>query len=92
MAGSKQRPGVVVYDTGDRDFIALPITTHEPRTDFDLELADWKVAGLLQPSVVRVDRPQTLEKRLIVRKLGSLAAKDWDEVVVRIRTLWGAVR
>jgi hypothetical protein len=42
---------------------------------------DWKVAGLLKPSVARLDRLVTAEKTVFLRRLGVLS--DTDLATVR---------
>ncbi len=45
----------------------------------DTLLSDWRVAGLLKPSAVR-GVVATVDKRDVVRKLGSLSAGDLESV------------
>ena len=42
----------------------------------DVRLKDWQTAGLLKPSVARLDRVVTAEKSIFVRRLGALSAED----------------
>jgi mRNA interferase MazF len=48
--------------------------------------------GLLLPSVVRVNKVATLEKRLVERRLGALTASDWAQVQAVIQQLWRPAR
>ena len=41
------------------------------------------------PSVVRVHKLATLEKRLVERKLGTLTSGDWRQVQAVMRQVWG---
>lgn len=66
---SKRRPGLILLDTGDQDVIVARITGQVSRTYFDVEITQWQKAGLLQPSLVRVNKIITLEKRSIERNL-----------------------
>jgi mRNA interferase MazF len=88
---SKRRPGLILLDTGDRDIIIARITGQGSRTNFDVEIVEWQKAGLLQPSVVRVDKLNTLEKRLIERSLGRVEASDWQNVRTKIQQLWSSI-
>jgi hypothetical protein len=47
-------------------------------------LTDWQAAGLLKPSVARLDRLVTAERTVFVRRLGVLTADDLQ----RVRTVW----
>jgi len=46
----------------------------------DVELADWQQAGLLKPSVARLDRLVTAEKSVLWRRLGALSDRDKSAV------------
>jgi mRNA interferase MazF len=86
--GAKRRPALVILDTGDEDTIVVRVTSQVAQTAFDVELMEWQQAGLLLPSVVRVHKVATLEKRLVERRLGALTPSDWAQVRVKIRQLW----
>ena len=45
---------------------------------------DWQAAGLLKPSVARLDRLVTAEKSVLIRRLGTLSAVDQRA----IRDIW----
>lgn len=87
----KQRPLLILLDTGDDDAIAARITS-KPRRKmdvFDLDLADWKQAKLLRPSVVRVHKLTTVEKGVeIQRKIGKLSKDDWKGLTKKVKQLW----
>jgi mRNA-degrading endonuclease toxin of MazEF toxin-antitoxin module len=75
-SGKKQRPALVVLDSGDADLLVARITTQQDRSAFDLPLKDWRQAGLLAPSIVRFHKLATLEKSLVARPLGRLSEQD----------------
>ena len=89
--GAKRRPALVVLDTGDQDFIVARVTSQTTQAVFDVEIGDWRQAGLLLPSVVRVHKLATLEKRLVERRLGALTPNDWAQVRATIQQLWASV-
>lgn len=84
----RRRPALVLLDTGDADIIVARVTSQLARGPFDVELAEWRKAGLLLPSVARADKVATLEKRLVERRLGVLTSDDWARVQAIIRQLW----
>lgn len=90
-AGSKRRPALIMIDTGDEDIVVARITSQAAQTEFDVELVEWQKAGLLLPSIVRVHKVATLEKRLIERKLGKLTPSDWAKVQAKIKQLWASI-
>ena len=90
-AGARRRPALVLLDTGDADIVVARVTSQTVRPVFDVELVEWQHAGLLLPSVVRVHKVATLEKRLVERRLGTLTSNDWVQVCVKIQQLWAAI-
>jgi len=46
----------------------------------DVLIEKWQEAGLLKPSIARLDRIITAEKTVFIRSLGRLAVSDLDSV------------
>jgi len=77
---AKRRPAVVVssdaYHRGRQDLIILAVTSQaRPQALGEAAIAKWKEAGLLRPSVLKPVLA-TIERDLVVRKLGRLAEED----------------
>jgi len=89
--GARRRPALVLLDTGDADIVVARVTSQVARGPFDVELMEWRQAGLLLPSIIRVHKVATLEKRLVERRLGALTANDWERVRAAIRQLWTSI-
>ena len=83
-----KRPALVLLDSGDADIVASRITSQSARTRFDLEITGWQEAGLLLPSIVRLDKLATLEKRSVERRLGALPPEDLRKVEESLKLLW----
>lgn len=88
---TKRRPALVLLDTKDNDILVARITGQLARTPLDVELQDWEDAGLRIPSVVRLHKLATLEKRLIERSLGTLTNQDLQQVHGTLQQLIRAV-
>lgn len=77
----KQRPAVVIssaaYNRSRRDLILLAITSQRGSSSGrgEVEIARWREAGLLKPSVLK-PIATTIERRLVRRKLGRLVKAD----------------
>ncbi|MGN7403684.1 type II toxin-antitoxin system PemK/MazF family toxin [Cytobacillus praedii] len=86
----KRRPVVIVGNEKacDLDMIINPITTQQPRNEFDVVLQDWQEAGLARPSVVRTSKPDTFHKQELERKLGSLSEKDLANVLEKCKQVF----
>ncbi len=77
--GSKVRPALVLFDL-PHDAVICRITSVLRAGPLDVTLNDWQTAGLLKPSVARLDRIVTAEKTIFLRKLGQLSAADLQAV------------
>jgi len=73
---SKDRPALVILDTGDSDVVVGKITRRRYSTPYDVNLTDWQGAGLLAPSVLRVHKLATIDKKYVRRTLGNLSPTD----------------
>jgi mRNA interferase MazF len=85
--GVKQRPALVLLDPSDHDILVARVTTQRHQSSFDVELSEWKEAGLLAPSWVRLHKLATVEQRLVRRKLGRLSETDWSTVQALLRQM-----
>jgi len=82
-ASSKIRPALVLFDL-QQDVIICRVTSVLHDGPLDVQLADWSSAGLLKPSVARIDRIVTAEKTIFLRQLGAVSAADKES----IRNTW----
>lgn len=87
-ATAKRRPALVLLDTGDEDIVVARVTSQMSRTVYDVDIVEWSQAGLLLPSVIRVNKLATLEKRIVERRIGELSSGDWSRVLAAIQHLW----
>jgi len=86
--GEAKRPVVVLAQTDVKDIVVAKVTSAEPRGRYDVVIDDWQKAGLLFPSVVRVDKLATLAKSRVVKRLGILDAPCHALVKTKIRQLF----
>jgi mRNA interferase MazF len=89
---SKKRPAVIIssdtYNREHPDLIVMAITSQSRQILMfgDVTITNWQEAGLLKPSIIKAI-VTTVEKTLVLRKLGQLQAYDIDvlrESLVRI--------
>jgi mRNA interferase MazF len=77
----KKRPAVVVssdsYSVYRPDLVIMAITSRPgPRVAFgEASITEWKKAGLLKPGIVK-PIVTTVEKKLVLKRLGRLRAID----------------
>ena len=81
---------MVIVDTGDADILVARVTTQSGQSDHDVPIEDWRGAGLLAPSIVRLHKLATLEKSLVQRHLGHIQSQDRAAVSAAMRRLYAA--
>jgi mRNA interferase MazF len=83
QTNSKKRPAVIVssapYNRTRPDVIVMAVTSQIHVAVAEAKIAQWQVAGLLKPSVIKPVLA-TLEQNSVIRQLGSLTAHDQDAV------------
>ena len=82
-APGKIRPALVLFNRGP-DAIICRVTSAQRSGLLDVTLHDWQAAGLLKPSVARLDRLVTAEKAVFLRRLGLLSPLD----LAAVRSAW----
>lgn len=83
----RARPAVVISTDAynqQGDLIVAAITSHPARTPLDVELFDWQVANLKVPSTARM-LIATVAQTRILHRVGSLSARDWQGVQLRLK-------
>jgi mRNA interferase MazF len=94
QTASKKRPAVVIssttYHRERPDLIIMAVTSQlRPSTTIgEAGIVDWKGAGLLKPSVIKPVLT-TIEKGLILRKLGNLQGQDRQALLKVISVIIG---
>ncbi|MFP7756220.1 type II toxin-antitoxin system PemK/MazF family toxin [Thermodesulfobacteriota bacterium B35] len=91
---TKRRPALVL--SGNDSFhretencvLAMITSERNPPWPLDSKIGSLKKSGLSAPSVVRM-KLFTLDARLIIRKIGALAAKDQKTVTENLTNLLG---
>lgn len=89
---SKKRPAVVVssttYHADHINLILMSISSqlsNRPRAG-EVIVTDWRKAGLIGPSVVKAVMT-SLERKLVIRRLGALSDVDCDSLERALRLI-----
>ena len=94
QTATKKRPAVVVssdaYHRDRPDVILMAVTSQlRPAAGIgEVAVQRWKEAGLLKPSVLK-PLLATVEKGLVIRKLGRLEAPDRQVLLRELQTILG---
>ena len=87
LQGISKRPAIVLYDSGDQDVLLARITTQEYTTETDYRILDWQKSGLLAESYIRLGKQATIEKRYIVKQLGTLPVLEINSLKIMLRKM-----
>ena len=82
LTSRKVRPAIVIGRNGG-DLFLVPISSQLFNTDFPLQA--WRAAGLNVPCGVKA-QIATVEDRMVVKTVGTLAAADRQVLDERLRT------
>src|SRR5699024_5690147 len=87
---AKQRPVIIVGNelALDVDVIIAPVTSQQPRNQFDVVLGYWKEAGLLKPSVARTSKITSIHGSELKRYIGELHNYDLELVLNMCKKLF----
>lgn len=91
---TKKRPAVVIssdaYHASRPDLIIMAVTSQlRPAGHIgEVQISDWKGAGLIKPSVVK-PVITTIEASLVLRRLGQLKAQELQAVRAAISAMVG---
>jgi len=88
LQGVSKRPAIVLFDSGDQDVLVARVRTQEYKSEGDYKIRDWGKCGLLGESYVRLGKQATIEKRFIIRKLGTLEKKEIDALRSILKTMF----
>ncbi len=95
LAATKKRPALVLAHTARSQrhrLVTLAMITSQVealRLDGDVRLEDWKEAGLLHPSLLRMAKIATVDADLIDKIIGKLAARDRSAARDAFRGVFG---
>lgn len=87
---SKKRPAVIIRSNRHNEISSDVIISKTRETDDPDEyvIEDWKKAGLVIPSLMK-PAVSTIERKLVIRKLGSLSSRDRDSLERALEGLFG---
>lgn len=95
LSTHKKRPCLVIssveFNNAHLDLIAVAITSqiHENLSawEYKLSLKEQLASGLLKPSLVKLGKIVTLDKRLVRKNLGRLPGLSTKRVLTRIKKI-----
>jgi mRNA interferase MazF len=88
LASQKIRPALQLSNTTDSDIIFCAISTKK-HSSFDIAVSPTKENGLKQVSYIRTNKIATIEKQLVLAKLGALETKSIQSVKEKLIKIFG---
>lgn len=93
---AKKRPALLLAETArsprNRLMTLAMITSQIEalRIEGDVELGNWKEAGLLHPSVLRMGKTATVDADLVERSIGELSKADMKSARAAFQRVFAA--
>lgn len=85
LKGSKRRPAVILY-IGEMDVVAAFITSRIAKiSSLELLIDPSKTNRLKKPSLIKTTKICTLDKNLIVGKLGELTEREKEQLKTKLK-------
>lgn len=86
LSGVKKRPAMVLADIGGgHEVVCLMLTSVPVKSEkYEYGITHWKEAGLLKPTIARIHRLFTLHRNMVKKKLGRLAAEEYNIILQRV--------
>lgn len=72
LSGNKYRPAVILIDSEDDVTVCFITTQLTWRSEFDITLHPSEFNGLKKESLIRLNKFATIDKELIIGRLGTL--------------------
>ena len=94
QSGIKKRPAVIVsspaYNAARRDVLIMAVTSQSRSAGAigEIQIKEWKSAGLIKPSVVK-PVITTVEASLVIRRLGQLRKEEQEALRKAISQIVG---
>lgn len=79
LSGAKNRPAVILIETDEDITVAFITTQIKWSTEFDVLLHPSDLNGLKKVSLIRLNKLATIDKDLVIGRLGSL-----DDLSIRM--------
>jgi mRNA interferase MazF len=88
LMSQKIRPALQLSNITDSDVIFCAISTKK-HSIFDITVSPTKENGLKQVSYVRTNKIATIDKQLVLARLGTLETKATESVQVKLLKIFG---
>ncbi|QQK78971.1 type II toxin-antitoxin system PemK/MazF family toxin [Salicibibacter cibi] len=91
LTGNKKRPALILNKPNVNKqslLICMMISSVHRHTSSDIPILEWNEAGLLKPSVVRVNKIFTIDGSMVLKRLGCLNQNDFKPILSKFFSLF----
>ncbi len=88
LSSTKKRPALVLVTTEEDVTLAFITTQTKWSEDWNVDLTPTVKNGLKKASIIRLAKITTLEKGLVIGRLGRLADETLNEVDVNLKRMF----
>jgi mRNA interferase MazF len=78
LTGNKNRPALILISNQDNVTVSFITTQLKWKSDFDILIEPTSRNGLKRQSLIRLDKFATIDKNLVIGKLGDLNNYEMD--------------
>jgi len=88
LSGVKKRPALVLA-VAERlqEMVCLMLTSLPGRGGLDHSVQSWQSAGLLKPTTARLHRIFTIDRALVLGKLGMIDTEEYVDILNKVVSL-----
>lgn len=76
LSGNKNRPAVILYESGLDILVAFVTSQNLIPEEFDVRINPSNLNGLKKPSLIRLRKLATLDKDLAIGKMGRVSGDE----------------
>ena len=80
LSGAKLRPSVVLIDSNQDIVVAFITSQLKRKTETAISIKSSEINGLKSDSFLRLDKITTLDKEIVVGRLGSLTQSEIEKM------------
>lgn len=87
----KHRPAIIIDDETIA-ILAMYVTSQDKNNPFNVEITDWREAGLVVPSWARIDKIVKMAEWRMDRKIGDLSQRDSIKIMQLVSEIISGTR
>jgi mRNA interferase MazF len=87
LSGNKSRPAIILIESENDVTVCFMTTQLKWQSDFDIIIQPTELNGLKKTSLLRLNKFATIDKDLVIGRLGSLDDQSIDSLNFNLRKI-----